>query len=90
MRKAELILTALAELSTRQVAESKNATGLEENKKASEVGEKNREECSGRTRIKNRKEGCHFRKCSSTSKNKKMRARRRRKSLKHLSSPVLL
>jgi DNA-damage-inducible protein D len=40
MSEAELIFTALAELSTRQVAESENATGLEENKKASQVGGK--------------------------------------------------
>jgi prophage antirepressor-like protein len=40
MSEAELIFTALAELSTRQIAESENATGLEENKKASTVGGK--------------------------------------------------
>lgn len=40
MSEAELIFTALAELSTRQVAESENATGLEENKKASKIGGK--------------------------------------------------
>lgn len=34
MSEAELIFTALAELSTRQVAEKTNATGLSENKKA--------------------------------------------------------
>ncbi len=33
MSEAELIFTALAELSTRQIAETDNATGLEENKK---------------------------------------------------------
>ena len=38
MSEAELIFTALAELSTRQVAESENATGLEENKKAAIKG----------------------------------------------------
>ena len=38
MSEAELIFTALAELSTRQVAESKNATGMEENTKAAQVG----------------------------------------------------
>lgn len=38
MSEAELIFTALAELSTRQVAESENATGMEENKKAAKVG----------------------------------------------------
>ncbi len=38
MSEAELIFTALAELSTRQVAESIDATGLEENKKASKIG----------------------------------------------------
>ena len=38
MSEAELIFTALAELSTRQVAESENATGMEENKKAAIKG----------------------------------------------------
>jgi hypothetical protein len=35
MSEAELIFTALAELSTRQIAESTNATGMAENKVAS-------------------------------------------------------
>ncbi len=38
MSEAELIFTALAELSTRQIAESKKATGLTDNKKAAKVG----------------------------------------------------
>ena len=38
MTEAELIFTALAELSTRQIAESENATGMEENKKAGKKG----------------------------------------------------
>ncbi|MCM1265694.1 MAG: hypothetical protein NC200_05795, partial [Candidatus Gastranaerophilales bacterium] len=38
MSEAELIFTALAELSTRQVAESENATGMDENTKAAQVG----------------------------------------------------
>ena len=38
MSEAELIFTALAELSTRQIAETTKATGLEENKKASKIG----------------------------------------------------
>lgn len=38
MTEAELIFTALAELSTRQIAESTEATGLEENKTASQQG----------------------------------------------------
>ena len=38
MSEAELIFTALAELSTRQVAESENATGMEENKNAAIKG----------------------------------------------------
>lgn len=38
MSEAELIFTALAELSTRQAAESQNATGMSENKKAARVG----------------------------------------------------
>lgn len=32
MSEAELIFTALAELSTRHIAESVNATGMDENK----------------------------------------------------------
>ena len=40
MSEAELIFTALAELSTRQIAESVDATGLEENKVASKTGGK--------------------------------------------------
>lgn len=38
MIEAELIFTALAELSTRQIAESVKATGMEENKNASKKG----------------------------------------------------
>lgn len=38
MSEAELIFTALAELSTRQIAESVNATGMDENKSASKRG----------------------------------------------------
>lgn len=38
MSEAELIFTALAELSTRQIAETNQATGLEENKQASKIG----------------------------------------------------
>lgn len=38
MSEAELIFTALAELSTRQIAEAENATGMEENKKAAKQG----------------------------------------------------
>lgn len=38
MSEAELIFTALAELSTRQIAESENATGLHENKGAAKTG----------------------------------------------------
>ena len=38
MSEAELIFTALAELSTRQMAENIDATGLTENKKAAKVG----------------------------------------------------
>jgi len=40
MSEAELIFTALAELSSRQIAESVNATGLEENKEAGKKGGK--------------------------------------------------
>jgi hypothetical protein len=38
MNEAELIFTALAELSTRQIAETEQATGMEPNKKASKRG----------------------------------------------------
>lgn len=38
MSEAELIFTALAELTTRQVAESEQATGMQENKKAARRG----------------------------------------------------
>ena len=38
MSEAELIFTALAELSTRQIAETINATGMDENKMASKQG----------------------------------------------------
>lgn len=40
MSEAELIFTALAELSTRQIAESENATGMEENSKSAKRGGK--------------------------------------------------
>ncbi len=40
MSEAELIFTALAELSTRQIAESENATGIEENNKSAKRGGK--------------------------------------------------
>ena len=40
MNEAELIFTALAELSTRQIAESENATGMEENKISAKKGGK--------------------------------------------------
>lgn len=40
MSEAELIFTALAELSTRQIAESERAQGLEENKKPAKKGGK--------------------------------------------------
>jgi DNA-damage-inducible protein D len=38
MSEAELIFTALAELSTRQIAESTDATGMVENKTAAKTG----------------------------------------------------
>jgi hypothetical protein len=38
MSEAELIFTALAELSTRQIAETMNATGMKENKSAGKKG----------------------------------------------------
>ncbi|MCC8370031.1 MAG: hypothetical protein LN566_01430 [Rickettsia endosymbiont of Stiretrus anchorago] len=38
MNEAELIFTALAELSTRQIAETNNAIGMEENKVAGKIG----------------------------------------------------
>lgn len=38
MSEAELIFTALAELSTRQIAETANATGMKENERAGKLG----------------------------------------------------
>jgi DNA-damage-inducible protein D len=38
MSEAELIFTALAELSTRQIAESVEATGMSENESAAKTG----------------------------------------------------
>ena len=38
MSEAELIFTALAELSTRQIAETENATGMDENETAAKTG----------------------------------------------------
>jgi hypothetical protein len=38
MSEAELIFTALAELSTRQIAEKEDATGMDENKTAAKSG----------------------------------------------------
>ena len=38
MSEAELIFTALAELSTRQIAESVDASGMDENKSAAQIG----------------------------------------------------
>ena len=38
MSEAELIFTALAELSTRQIAESVDATGMNENEAAAKTG----------------------------------------------------
>lgn len=38
MSEAELIFTALAELSTRQIAETMKATGMDENKDAGKKG----------------------------------------------------
>ena len=38
MTEAELIFTALAELSTRQIAESTDATGMNENKVSAKTG----------------------------------------------------
>jgi DNA-damage-inducible protein D len=53
MSEAELIFTALAELSTRQIAESMDATGMKENKAAAKTGggiAKNaRQELEGKT-----------------------------------------
>jgi hypothetical protein len=50
---AELIFTALAELSTRQIAESMDATGMDENESAAKTGggiaRKARQELEGKT-----------------------------------------
>lgn len=45
MSEAELIFTALAELSTRQIAESDKAKGLLENAKASKKRRSNCKKC---------------------------------------------
>lgn len=56
MSEAELIFTALAELSTRQIAETETATGMEENTKAAKTGggiaKKMRKELEAKTRKK--------------------------------------
>lgn len=56
MSEAELIFTALAELSTRQIAESTEATGMNENKAAAKTGggiaRKARQELESKTRKK--------------------------------------
>jgi hypothetical protein len=53
MSEAELIFTALAELSTRQIAESAEATGMDENEAAAKTGggiaKKARRELEGKT-----------------------------------------
>lgn len=53
MSEAELIFTALAELSTRQIAESMEATGMNENEAAAKSGggiaRKARQELEGKT-----------------------------------------
>jgi hypothetical protein len=53
MTEAELIFTALAELATRQIAESLNATGMSENsaagKKGGGVAKKARQELEEKT-----------------------------------------
>ncbi len=53
MNEAELIFTALAELSTRQIAESMEATGMNENESAAKTGggiaKKARLELEGKT-----------------------------------------
>ena len=53
MSEAELIFTALAELSTRQIAESVEATGMNENEVAAKIGggiaKKARLELEGKT-----------------------------------------
>lgn len=53
MTEAELIFTALAELSTRQIAESVNATGMTENaeagKKGGSIAKRARRELEGKT-----------------------------------------
>ena len=43
MSEAELIFTALAELSTRQIAETDEATGMAENKNCRHLGRHNRQ-----------------------------------------------
>jgi DNA-damage-inducible protein D len=54
MSEAELLFTALAELSTRQIAEVEQAKGVSENAKASKKGGAIAKNAPKRIRIKNR------------------------------------
>ena len=60
MSEAELIFTALAELSTRQIAESMNATGMDENAEAGEKGRRDRKKRSYGTGKKDRQARCNW------------------------------
>jgi len=58
MSEAELIFTALAELSTRQIAESVQATGMRDNKTRRKNRRRYREKSTRGTRKQNRKQSC--------------------------------
>ena len=65
MSEAELIFTALAELSTRQIAESVNATGMTENKTAAHTGGLHRQKSAAGAGSQNGAESRDARKLSA-------------------------
>ena len=73
MSEAELIFTALAELSTRQIAESTEAIGLPENKLAGKSGGNIAKKSEGGVGRKNGKKGCQRGKLFATEKEQYIR-----------------
>ena len=71
MSEAELIFTALAELSTRQIAESVDATGMVENADAGKKGGNSAKKARLETGIKNRQKRHNIRKLSSAGEETK-------------------
>jgi len=67
MSEAELIFTALAELSTRQIAETNEATGMDENKVAAKTGGKIAKTRSLGARSRDRQKSCDRRKLPAAS-----------------------